>query len=199
MWKFSGRGLKTPSCPASIWASCFTVVPREVTGRVIYASAWRMICQTGRCHFPPSFPMSAVFILRVISFQISLSWVVYWKQASAYVTCSCSLLCLGDFPQILKGDRLSVLFNGLFKSFYLVSRESSPARFDLRWDRPGLASGMVLDQSLIPHFVGILDTHVPTDVFLHTHKRERTLIPSRSQHPLKNKVSFWKKKDIRWC
>lgn len=76
---------RPPSCSASTNASCFTLVPRRgLMGRIIYASAWRMIHQTGRCQFLPSFPMTAVFILRGISFQISLSWVVYWKQASAF-------------------------------------------------------------------------------------------------------------------
>lgn len=154
-------------------------------GRIMYASAWRMIPQTGRCQFLPSFPMSAVFILRVISFQISLSWVVYWKQASAYVTCSCSTHCLGDFPQIHGREthpgsiffelHVSVLFDGHLKCFYLISRESSPTRFDLRWDRPGLASGMVLDQSLIHDCGAILlhtrtHRHVPsyTHAWMHT-------------------------------
>lgn len=89
-WRGSSLAMATrpPSCSASTNASCFTLVPRRgVMGRIIYASAWRMIHQTGRCQFLPSFPMTAVFILRGISFQISLSWVVYWKQASAFLPC----------------------------------------------------------------------------------------------------------------
>lgn len=167
--------------PARTNASCFTLVPRRgVMGRIIYASAWRMTHQTGRCQFLPSFPVTAVFILRVISFQISLSWVVYWKQARAFVTCSWRTLCLGDFPQIHKGEpnpgsiflelHVSTLFNGHLKCFYLISRESSPTKFDLRWDRSRLASGMVLDHSLIPHFVGILlHTRTHWRVPAHTH------------------------------
>lgn len=64
----------------------------------------------------------------------------------------------------------------------------------MRWDGPGLASGMVWNQSLISHFVGTLlnqDAHKP-GVGAHAHIHKSTLpLPSLSKHPLKNKVSFF--------
>lgn len=168
---------------------------------------WHVIHQNGRCQFLPSFPMTAAFILRVISFQISLSWVVYWKQASAFVACSCSTLYLGDFVQIHERDsspgsiffKLHVYMYLYLKCFYLISRESSPTRFDLRWDRPSHASGMVLDHSLIPHFVGIqlhIHTQTQTGSCIHTYVNAHSSYPARVN--ILWRIKCLSKKDIRW-
>lgn len=81
MWKFSGHALKTPLLPCHHLSQLLHPCAKKRSNGMYNICIWRAIHQTGRCQFLPSFPMTAVFILRVISFQISLSWVVYWQQA----------------------------------------------------------------------------------------------------------------------